>query len=178
MPVMIATILWACLKVMVGRMLDVPLQTVRMILVVKGKSFLAAVAGFLETFIWFVVVRDAIQTGVESVFVAIAYGLGFAFGTLIGGALAKKFIRGNMEVQVVTGKRDDEMVQKIREAGFGVSVVDVHESEYGCEKYMLFIEIEDIRLADLRRLVKSLDPDAFIVVHETKYVQNGYFLKK
>ena len=92
--------------------------------------------------------------------------------------LAKKFIRGKVEVQIVTGKRDNEVVQKIREAGFGVSVVDVHESEYGCEKYMLFIEIEDLRLADLRRLVKTLDPDAFIVVHETKYVQNGYFLKK
>ena len=175
---MALTILFACLKVMFGRMLDVPLQTVRMILVVKGKSFWGAVIGFLETFIWFVVVRDAIKTDVSSIFVAVAYGLGFAFGTMIGGLLAKQFIHGKMAVQVVTSSRDDSAVQHLRDAGYAVTVMDAHESEYGPEKYMLFIEIESQQLPTLRRKLRELDEHAFIVVNETKYVQNGYFFRK
>lgn len=172
------TIFLACIKVMVGRMLDVPLQTVRMILVVRGRSFWGAVIGFLETFIWFVVVRDAIKTDVSSIFVAVAYGLGFAFGTLIGGLLAKKFIHGKMSVQVVTSSRSDDMVHCLRELGFGVTVMDAHESEYGPEKYMLFIEVESQQLPQLRRTLRRLDEHAFVVVSETKYVQNGYGLRK
>lgn len=40
---------------------------------------------------------------------------------------------------------------------------------------MLFIEIDKKRISGLRQLIKKLDPKAFMVVNETKYVQNGYF---
>ena len=40
---------------------------------------------------------------------------------------------------------------------------------------MIFIEIDKKRFNDLKRLIKSLDKKAFIVVNETKFVQNGYF---
>lgn len=168
----------ACLKVMFGRMLDVPLQTIRMILVVRGKSRFAAMIGFVETFIWFVIVRDAINTEFSSIFIALAYGIGFACGTLIGSFLAKRFINSNVEVQIVTSGRDDEMIHEIRNAGYGVTVVEVSESQHSCGKYMLFIEIQEYQLSELRKLVQKLDSAAFIMVRETKYVHNGYFFKK
>ena len=40
---------------------------------------------------------------------------------------------------------------------------------------MLFLEIDSDHLALLEELVKQSDEKAFIVVNETKYVQNGYF---
>lgn len=171
-------VLLICLQVTLGRMLDVPLQTLRLIFIVRGKSRLGAAAGFLETFIWFVIVREAIVADVNKFFLATAYALGFALGTLIGGAISKRFIRSNIDVQVVTSNRDDDLVQQIRDQGYGVSVVDVHESEFSSEKYMLFIEIQENQLRDLKKLIKSLDSSAFMMVRETKYVQNGYFVKK
>ena len=42
-------------------------------------------------------------------------------------------------------------------------------------KYMLFIEINKKDFLKLKRLIKKLDDKAFVVVSETKYVQNGYF---
>ena len=39
---------------------------------------------------------------------------------------------------------------------------------------MLFIEINKKRIDHLNKLIKSLDEKAFIVVNETKLVQNGY----
>ena len=42
---------------------------------------------------------------------------------------------------------------------------------------MLFINIDKKEEKHLRNLIKSNDKSAFIVVNETKYVENGYFKK-
>ena len=37
------------------------------------------------------------------------------------------------------------------------------------------MEINKKRLGNIRKLIKDVDEKAFIVVNETKLVQNGYF---
>ena len=41
-------------------------------------------------------------------------------------------------------------------------------------KKMLFIEISNRNFTHLQKIVKKIDTNAFIVVNETKYVQNGF----
>ena len=40
---------------------------------------------------------------------------------------------------------------------------------------MLFMEIDKKKLEKLKKLIKSLDSRAFMVVNETKLVENGFF---
>ena len=40
---------------------------------------------------------------------------------------------------------------------------------------MLFINIDKKKEKALRELIKKNDKEAFIIVNETKYVENGYF---
>ena len=40
---------------------------------------------------------------------------------------------------------------------------------------MLYIQIRHNTLENLKKIVRKLDSKAFIVVNETKYVENGYF---
>ena len=164
-----------CIKIFMVRILDVSLGTIRTIITVKGKNFLASMVGFIEVFVWFIIVKEALNTTETSLWIAISYSLGFATGTYIGGVLSDKFISGNLGVQVVTSKQDGKIVEAIRNAGYGVSVVDVRGKEDHKDKYMLFIEIDKKRITNLKNLIKKLDNKAFIVVNETKYVQNGYF---
>lgn len=163
-----------CLKVFFVRIIDVSLGTIRTLIVVKGQNLLASLVGFVEVFIWFLVVKEALNTTETSIFIAIAYSLGFAVGTYIGGFISNKFIKGNFAVQVITSYINDELVSKIRDQGYAVTVLDVKGHDITMDKYMLFIEINKNRFDHLRKLIKSLDKKAFIVVNETKYVQNGY----
>ena len=165
-------LLFLCLKIFFIRICDVSLGTVRMIVTVKGKTLLASLIGFIEVLIWFLVVKEALNTDSTSIFVALSYAGGYATGTFVGGMLSKKFISGNLGVQVVLSNRDDEIISKIRENGYAVSVMDVKGQDD--LKYMLFIEINKKRIDHLNKLIKSLDEKAFIVVNETKLVQNGY----
>lgn len=168
-------LLWLCLKIFFVRIIDVSLGTVRTIITVKGRRTLASLVGFIEVFVWFIIVKEALNTTETSIWIAISYSLGFATGTYIGSLLSDVFISGTLGVQVVTSKQDNEMIQRIRNEGYGVSVVDVRGREDHVDKYMLFIEIDKKRISGLKNLVKQLDPKAFMVVNETKYVQNGYF---
>ncbi|MEG0750429.1 MAG: DUF5698 domain-containing protein [Oscillospiraceae bacterium] len=171
-------ILIVCLQVFFCRILDVSLGTVRTVLTVQSKPAYASLIGFIETLLWFLVVRQALAVESSGIYTAIAYASGFAAGTFIGGLIARRFVRGDVTVQIVTTDRNDKLVSAIRVAGFGATVVDVRGSDYGCEKYMIFCEISSARLDELKRIVGKYDTQAFIMGQETKYVYNGFFLRK
>ena len=163
-----------CLKIFFARILDVSLATVRTMLTVKGKSKTAAFVGFIEIIIWFLVVRTAFNSDEAGIILAIAYAGGFAAGTFIGGLISSKLIKGTVTVQIVTSGKDDDLIAAIRNAGFAVTVVDVNESEYSGERYMLFSQIASDRLDEFKALVNEKDKKAFIIVQESKYVYNGF----
>ena len=79
-----------------------------------------------------------------------------------------------MSVQVILSNNNHKIVDKIREEGFAVSVVNVKGKE-DHDKYMLFMEIDKKKINQLKYLIKSLDSKAFVVVNETKMVENGFF---
>ncbi len=166
-----------CLEIFFFRIADVSLGTIRTITVVRGKSLLAALIGFFEVLIWFLIAREALNKA-EGVWVAFAYAGGFAAGTFCGSLLTKRLIRDTVEMQIVTSGDNPEIVAKIRAAGYAVTVLDVKASEYGGDKYLLIMEIDGKLLPDAKELIKSLDPRAFIVVHETKNVYNGFMKRK
>lgn len=164
-----------CIKVFCVRVMDVSLGTMRTIVVVKGQKLVASLIGFFEVLIWFLVVREALNTDLDSIWIAISYAGGFATGTYIGGILSNSFIKGNFGVQVILSDEDNKIVDTLRKEGFAVSVIDVKGQNQDKNKYMLFIEIDKKQFNYLRDLIKKLDDKAFIVVNETRMVQNGYF---
>ena len=160
------------LKIFFVRIIDVSLGTARTIIMIKGKSLMASIIGFVEVFIWFMIVREALNTSQSGVVIAISYSLGFAVGTYIGSILSSMFIEGTLGVEVITTNKD--LASIIRNEGYAVSEVDV-KGQKDEKKYMLIIEIKNKRLKDLKALINSKDKSAFVMVSETKLVQNGYF---
>lgn len=166
-----------CLKIFFIRILDVSLGTFRTIVTVKGKKVTASFIGFIEIFIWFTIVKEALNTDTSSIFIGLAYSLGFAFGTFMGSFICSKLLQGNLSVQIILSNEDKYVVDELINNGFGVTVINVTGKD-DKSKYMLFLEITNKQYSNLRSLMKKLDEKAFIVVNETKYVFNGYFDKK
>lgn len=162
-----------CIKIFCARLIDVSLGTFRTINTVKGKDLVASLIGLIEITVWFLIVKEALNTNNNSIWIVIAYALGFSVGTYIGGKISKKFIKSNLEVQVILSSKDNNIVDKIRKEGYGVTTIVVSGSKN--EKYMLYIQIKNQSLEHLKEIIKKLDKQAFMVVNETKYVENGYF---
>lgn len=175
-----ATIIFLCLKIFIFRIIDVSMATFRTVIVVKGKSILAAMIALVEGLIWFLVVREALsfESGsmLESLLIAVAYAGGFAAGTYIGTLVSKK-IEGMVQVQIITSSKDDSVIEKIQDEGYALTVIKSEATKFSGEKYMLFAEIKNSKLNPFKELVNELDPTAFVMVNETKQVYNG-FIKK
>lgn len=163
-----------CLFIFFGRVLDVSFGSLRIIFLGKGKSWYAFLSGFVEIFIWFLVARDALSTG-SSWWVILPYSFGYATGTYIGSLLSEKFVGGTLGLQIITSEHNDTVINEIRAHGYAVSVIEAQGKDQDKAKYMLFIEINKKNVNHLKAVVHKVDPKAFIVINETKYVHNGYF---
>lgn len=170
----IIMLLFLCLKIFFVRIIDVSLGTVRTIISVKGKNLIASLIGFVEITVWFLVVKEALNTDENSLWIVFSYASGFATGTYIGGLISKKFIQSNLGVQVITTNLN--LIDTLRDNGYAVSVLDI-KGKKNDKKYMLYISITNKNYNELEKIIKSLDNKAFIVVNEIKNIENG-FIKK
>lgn len=170
----IIMLLFLCIKIFFVRIIDVSLGTVRTIFSVKGKNIIASLIGFIEITVWFLVVKEALNTDENSLWIVISYAGGFSAGTYIGGILSQKFIQSNLGVQVITPNYN--IIEILRNNGFAVSVLDI-KGKKDEKKYMLYISITNKNYDELERIIKSYDEKAFIVVNEIKNIENG-FIKK
>ncbi len=167
-------LLFLCLKIFFVRIIDVSLGTVRTIFSVKGKNLIASLIGFVEITVWFLVVKEALNTDENSLWIVFSYASGFSTGTYIGGIISNKFIKSNLGVQVITN--NNNIINILRDNGFGVSVIDI-KGKKDEKKYMLYISITNKNYTELEKIIKSYDEKAFIVVNEIKNIENG-FIKK
>ena len=163
-----------CIGIFFARLIDVSLGTIRTILSVKGKTIIATIIAFFEVLIWFLVAREALNTDIDSLWIPLSYSLGFATGTLIGIVISKHFIDGLMCVQVITKKNNDVLINTIRQNGYGLSIVSLNNDYDEIKKEMLIIELNKKSLKKLVSIIKKTEPNAFLMINETKVVQNGF----
>jgi uncharacterized protein YebE (UPF0316 family) len=167
---------WLCFKIFVGRLIDVTLATMVTMYIVKSKRLTAAIIGFIDVFIWFLVVREALVTESSSILIPIFYAGGYACGTFLGSKISSKTIKTIITVSIVTS--EDEKVSEVlinhQIGGTLLKGTGINNKE---ESYIIYSQIESNRLKELEDVIKKVDPKAFVVVTESKEAFNGYFGK-
>ena len=158
-----------CLKIFCARIIDVCMGTFRTVCIVKGKPITSAVIAFFEVLIWFMIAREALNTEVTSIFIPISYAGGFATGTCLGLFLSNRIIGGTLSINVISKIINQEHIKTLKKQGFGVSSIDTQDN-----KTMLIIEINRKRLKEINAIIQEMDDEAFITIHESKYVYNGF----
>ena len=167
-------LLLLCIKIFLARIIDVSLATLVTVLTVKNKRLIATILGFIDVIIWFLVVKEALNTDIKSVWIALSYAGGYATGTFIGTTLSNTLIKGKISVQVILDYVSSEVINKIRDKGYAVTQVNCSGKD-NTKKLMLFIEVEKKHLKELKEIIKKIDKNAFMVINETKFVENGFF---
>ncbi len=166
--------LLTCLKIFTARIIDVTLGTLRTVFFVKGKVIEPFVIAFFEVLIWYLVAKEALNTVGNTFYIAVSYAGGYATGTFIGSYLSNKLIKGIVGVQVIIEEGYDKLINKLRKKGYGVSVIELKNDYDGKNKDMLYIQVSNRKLKELTKLIRQYDKNAFLVVNETKLVQNGF----
>ncbi len=170
-------LLLLCIKVFLGRLIDVSLATLVTVYVVKGQKAKATIIGFIDVFIWFLIVKEALNTDIESIFIAISYAGGYASGTFVGSSLSSFFNKGTVSVQIITKDINNMVTNSIKESGYSASIIECKGIYNGETNYMIYAQIENKKLKDFKNLITNIDNNAFITVTESKEMLNGYIGK-
>ena len=141
-----------------------------MLLVVRGKRFHAAGIGFLEATVYIMALGYVVERLSDPISI-IVYGLGFATGNVVGSLIEERMALGFVTVQVITLVEPSKLSEALREAGFGVTIIE------GCGREgihpILHIILPRKRFKELQGMVEQWDEKAFVTVLETKSTLGG-----
>ncbi|HPY96945.1 MAG TPA: DUF5698 domain-containing protein [Candidatus Cloacimonadota bacterium] len=162
------------LLIVMARVMDVSLGTLRIILISKGLKKLAPVIGFFEVFIWIIVVNKII-TGVSHPITYFAYALGYALGTYVGLYIDGKLSLGKVMIRIISKDDPHVLGELLRASNIGATAVKA-EGRDGEVTILLSI----VNRKELNKVLKRLNefnPNIFYTVEDIHTVNKGFFGK-
>lgn len=157
------------LIIIVARIADVSMGTLRVAFIARGRKYLAAACGFTEVFIWIVVV-SRILSGERNFTAYAAYALGFACGTLVGMFIEEHLAVGWSLVRVISNKPVAGFVQTLSAAGFGVTQQDAQGARGPVQVLVALMPRK--RVGDFQLLLCQFDPVAFYTIEDVRHARD------
>ena len=148
-----------------ARIVDVSINTVRIIFVMSGKKYIATILGFLESLIWLVAIGQIFKH-MDNIYCYVAYPAGFAGGILVGMWIEEKIALGKVIVRVITADDLNPVKAFLNEHDFRFSIVET-ESNVGRES-LLFAVLKRDRIPEFLDALKMHMPKAFYTIESVK----------
>jgi uncharacterized protein YebE (UPF0316 family) len=148
--------------IMLMRICDVSIGTMRTIFVVQGKKYLAGLAGFFEVLIWIFAMRYVMQH-LDQIPNLFGYATGFALGNILGISIEQKIGLGFIQLNVISRHFTDQIANELRKSKYGVTIVP---GEGGSGGVSIIVLIAPRKFQKkIVFLIESVDPKSFITVN-------------
>lgn len=162
---MTSAVILGCGAIVLARIGDVSLGTMRTLAVVNGHRALAWVFGLLEMTIWVFAVSAVVsQIRAEPAY-GFAFALGAATGNYIGVTLQRWLPFGEQVVRIFT-RDGPAMFERLVDGGYGVTKFQ-GEGRDGAIT-MLFVQVGRAKTRHVVRLARELDPRCYYTIDDIR----------
>jgi len=163
------TYTWVVLPILIfcARILDVSLDTVRIIFINKNLKYYVAFTAFFAVLIWLMVIRQIFQQ-LDNPVCYLAYAAGYATGNVVGLWIENKISIGKVIIRIITRLESDELVSIMRATGYGVTVMDASGAT-GPVK-VIFSIVERSAIVRVVEMIREHNPLAFYTVEDVRDV--------
>lgn len=158
-----------------GRICDVSLGTLRIIFVSKGEKNIAPLIGFVEVFIWVMIIGQVLARANDMVSY-LSYAGGYAAGTYIGLHIEAKIGFGFIKYRVFTLNNGLDLIEALSSRGYGSTLMHGEGSTMEIDIVEAVISRKDTKVVE--KVVKDFDPKAFCVLEDVRAKQLGIFAKR
>ena len=155
------------LLIMLARIVDVSIGTMRVIFVSRGYKLYAVLCGFFEVLIWLIAITQILKNLTNPVNY-IAYAAGFATGNFVGMCIEEKIALGHVMLSVVTKNELIDLTNFLRDRDYGVTMLP-GQGLHGTVK-ILFSIIPREDLDEVVSFIKKANPYAFYAIEDIRYV--------
>ena len=166
---------WGALLIFGLRIVDVSLDTMRVIFAIRGRRKVAAILGFFMALVWIFAVGNAVKH-LDSALHILGYAGGFAAGTFVGITIERLLAYGVAIVRVVSQHGGVEIANALRERGYGVTEI----AGFGREGSVEILEsaVQRQHLTEVLALIDKWDVNAFVTIAEPKVLRGGSIVRR
>ncbi len=153
------------LLIFIARICEMTVNTLRIIYMLGGRRYAAALLGFFEAFIWLVAMRQIFEH-LDNWLCYVAYPGGFAAGIFIGMMIEERIAYGKVIIRIITRKNIEGLLDFLRRREFRFTSVDAHGPD-GNES-LVFTVIKREHLDTLLHELSLILPTAFYTIENVK----------
>lgn len=164
------SIVLGCTLIVIARIGDVSLGTMRTVAVVSGHRGLAWLFGLLEMAIWVYAVSAVIANIRSEPAYGVAFAVGAATGSYVGVTLQRWLPFGEQVVRVFS-RQGQAVFDALRSRGLGVTTFR-GEGRDGPVS-MLFIQVRRNRTQHVVDVARAADPACFYTVDDIRHASAG-----
>jgi len=155
------------LLIFATRIVDVTLDTLRVVYISRGNKVIAPILGFFGVLVWLIAITQIMQH-LDNFICYIAYAGGFATGNYVGLLLEEKLALGHQIIRVVTSKDSSLLINDLRTSGYGATIVDA-EGKNG-KVHILFLIVKRSNIPDVISRINIFNPKAFYTIEDVRSV--------
>lgn len=160
------------LGIFVVRVLNMALDTVRMLTVVRGMRTITWILGFLQT-VLFVIALGSVINDLNNPLNIIAYATGFSTGNVIGMMIEKRLAFGYINMTIISSVRGHDLAERLRAGGHAVTEIPARGKDGTVE--ILECSVQRKFAPDVQQLAQEIDPSAFITSRDIQPIWRGYW---
>ncbi|MBF0384725.1 MAG: DUF2179 domain-containing protein [Candidatus Omnitrophica bacterium] len=153
------------LLIFLVRIIDMSMDTIRILLLSKGKKMLAPILGFFQVLIWLLAIRQ-VFLNISNVACYIAYAGGFAMGTYVGIILEEKLAIGFQVIRIITKKDETGLINILRNKGYGVTSI-VGEGATG-KVNIIFTIVKRSETPQVLKTINEHNPNVFYTIEDVR----------
>lgn len=151
------------LLIFLARIIDVSINTIRIIYVLGGRRLTATLLGFVESFVWLMAIRQIFQH-LDNWASYIAYPAGFAMGIFVGMMIEERIAYGKVIVRIITRKEIDQLKEYLSTQSHRFTILKAIGPDG--DESVIFAVLERERLEELTTKLKEILPTAFYTVEK------------
>jgi uncharacterized protein YebE (UPF0316 family) len=154
------------------RVLDMTLDTLRVLFVMRGRKKIAWVLGFFQSAI-FVLAIGRVLTQLDNPLNIIGYAAGFATGNVVGMLIEERIAIGHISLSIISPRRGSAIVAHLRQNGYAVTEL----SGRGKDGMVSMLNCSVLRkqVDSVYQLISEIDPEAFVTAEDVRPVKHGYW---
>ncbi len=173
MEMLLSSSAWlTALGIFALRVMDMTLDTLRMLFVVRGRKGISWTLGFFQSAI-FVLAITSVLSNLDNPLNIIGYAGGFATGNVIGMLIEERLAVGHLRLDIISPTRGAAVATALREASFGVTEIPAR----GRDGMVSLLSVSVLRkdMARAEGVVREADPDAFVTVEDIRPMRRGFW---
>jgi uncharacterized protein YebE (UPF0316 family) len=154
------------------RVMDMSLDTLRVLVVMRGRKGIAWVLGFFQALI-FVLAISSVLKNLDNPLNVIGYAAGFATGNVVGMWIEERLAIGHVHLNVVSSRLGAAITERLRAEGYAVTEIPAR----GKDGMVALLNISVLRknVMDVHKIVNQVDPSAFITAEDVRPVRRGFW---